>query len=86
MNDLRITTIRAIHDAMALRGLESGDGGFIRTADPETYMDATRLRLAREVAKHLPAGATVLNADRIAERIETVVDWLRAAGSPAHDG
>lgn len=83
MQDLRITTIRAIHDAMALRGLENGDGGFIRTADPETYMDDTRLRLAREVVRHLPHGASVLDVDTLAARIEPVVEAVMLRTSPA---
>jgi len=86
MTTVRELTIRAIHDALSLRGLEDGGGGFIRTTEPVCYMDAERMRLAREVAKHLPAGATVLDADRLAERIETVVETLRAATSPAHGG
>lgn len=73
MNDTRITTIRAIHDALALRGLECGDGGFIRTADPVCYMGAERLRLAREVLKHLPAGASVLDANALANGMEPMI-------------
>lgn len=82
MTDLRILTVRAIHDAMALRGLESGDGGFIRTADPDTYMDEMRLRLAREVVKHLPVGGSVLDAAEIADRIQPVIEavMMRSAG------
>lgn len=86
MTDLRITTIKAIHDAMALRGLENGDGGFIRTADPQCYMDALRLRLAREVVKHLPAGASVLDAATLADRIEPVVEAVMMRTSPARSG
>lgn len=73
MNDTRITTIRAIHDALALRGLECGDGGFIRTADPVCYMGTERLRLAREVLKHLPAGASVLDANALANGMEPMI-------------
>lgn len=73
MTTLRITTIRAIHDALALRGLECGDGGFIRTADPVCYMDAGRLALAREAIKHLPAGASVLDAEALADGIEPMI-------------
>ena len=86
MHQIRQLTIRAIYDALALRGLEDGGGGFIRTTEPVCYMDAERLRLARAVAKHLPAGATVLDADRLAERIEGIVETLWAATSPARDG
>lgn len=82
MSDLRITTIRAIHDALALRGLEHGDGGFIRTAEPICYMDASRLALAREVVKHLPPGASVLNAASVAERLEPVVEAVMMRTSP----
>lgn len=85
MHHIRQLTIRAIHDALSLRGLEDGGGCFIRTSAPADYMDAERLRLARAVAKHLPPGATVLDADRLAERIATVVAVLRAAASPARD-
>lgn len=73
MDDVRIMTIRAIHDALALRGLEHGDGGFIRTSDPTCYMDAPRLAMAREAVKHLPAGTSVLDADGLAERIEPMI-------------
>ena len=73
MTELRIATIRAIHDAMALRGLEDGGGGVIRTSDPQIYMSESRLRLAREAARHLPTGATVLDADRIADHIEPMI-------------
>jgi hypothetical protein len=85
MHQIRQLTIRAIHDALSLRGLEDGGGGFIRTSVPADYMTPERLRLAREVAKHLPDGATVLDADRLAERIEGIVETLRAAASPARD-
>jgi len=73
MNDLRITTIRAIHDALAIRGLVPGDGGVIRTASPELYMSEERLRLAREVLRHIPAGATATGLDELASKIEPVV-------------
>lgn len=84
MTTLRFTTIRAIHDAMALRGLEHGDGGFIRTADPQCYMDANRLALAREVVKHLSAGTSVLDVASMAERLEPVVEavMMRTSAAP----
>ena len=82
MNNIRTATIRAIYDAMALRGLESGDGGFIRSADPECYMDPTRLRLAREVVRHLPVGASLLDAETLADRIEPVVEAVMMRTSP----
>lgn len=76
MNDLRITTIRAIHDALALRGPEHGGGGIVRTALPEVYMSEDRLRLAREVLRHIPAGATATNVDELAAKVEPVVARL----------
>ena len=70
MNQLRIATIRAIHDALALRGPD-GSGGFVRTASPELYMDEGRLRLAREVLRHIPKGR--VDVEKIADKIEPVV-------------
>jgi hypothetical protein len=58
MPDILTITTQAVHDALALRGLEHGGGGIVRTAAPEHYMAGERLRLAREVLRHLPAGAT----------------------------
>jgi len=77
MNDIRTATIRAIHDALSLRGLEHGGGGFIRTSTPDTYMDVERLRLAREVLRHLPAGVSLTNAEQFAEQLSPIV--LRTA-------
>jgi hypothetical protein len=67
--------LQAVHDALAIIG--AGDGtGFIRTADPGQYMDAERLRLAREVAKQLPTGTTAANAAAAAEQLEPVIRAL----------
>lgn len=82
MMNARTLTTRAIFDALALRGLESGDGGFIRSADPTCYMDPQRLRLAREAVKHLPAGASVLDVDRLADGIEPMIRAMIAP--PSH--
>lgn len=73
MDDLRIATIRAIHDALALRGLEEGGGGLLRTAEPALYMSEDRLRLAREVLRLLPTGASILNAERLADELAPAV-------------
>ena len=70
VTELRIATIRAIHDALSLRGLDDG-GGFLRTASPELYMDEGRLRLAREVLRLIPMGA--VNVESLADKIEPVV-------------
>ncbi len=81
MNDLRIATVRAIHDALALRGL-TGDGGFIRTAAPEAYMTAARLRLAREVLGHLPADADDRDVDELVEQVGPIVSRYVARTTP----
>ena len=81
MNDVRTTTLQAIYDALALRG-PSESGGFIRTAATEQYMDAERLRLAREVSAVLPKTATVAGAEQFIEQLVPVV--LRTT-RPAHE-
>lgn len=81
MNDLRITTIRAIHDALALRGPDAG-GGFVRTAPPELYMNEARLRLAREVLRRLPADASASNVNRLADELTEVVARSMKAPTP----
>ena len=73
MNDLRITTIRAIHDALAIRGPEHGGAGIVRTALPEVYMSEERLRLAREVLRHISGDTTVTNAEQLVAKIEPIV-------------
>lgn len=73
MNDLRITTVRAIHDALALRGPDPAGGGYVRTSSPELYMDEARLRLARDVLRHLPARASASNVERLADELTEVV-------------
>jgi hypothetical protein len=83
MNDVRTATLRAIHDALALRGLDHGGGGFIRTAAPHDYMDGDRLRLAREVLRHLPAGSSVANAGTLVEQLmPVVIRTAKPADSP----
>ena len=73
MMQIRSITLQAIHDALALRGLEDGGGGFIRTTAGGEYMDPERLRLAREVIDHLPRTATVSGADSLVEQLVHVV-------------
>lgn len=73
MTQVRVTTLRAIHDALALRGLDASGGGFVRTAAPELYMDAERLRLAHEVLRVLPASATTDNAPALVDAITPFV-------------
>lgn len=73
MTDIRTATICAIHDALALRG-PSGDGtGFMRAAAPGDYMTPERLRLAREVARYLPATATRDSASQFVDSIAPIV-------------
>lgn len=60
--------VQAVRDALALRGLEGGDG-FMTTADPRTYMSPERLTAAREVLRLLPPGASIATADEIANEI-----------------
>jgi hypothetical protein len=76
MSDIRTITTQAVHDALALRGLEDGGGGFIRTASPVEYMGAERLRLARELLRHLPAGASLAGAHKLVEQLLPVVSSL----------
>lgn len=73
MTDLRTITTRAIHDAFAIRGLEHGGGGLIRTASPETYMNEGRLRLAREVLRHLPPGTATTGVDRLVDKLAPLI-------------
>ena len=40
---------------------------------PSDYMTEHRLRLARVAAKHLPAGASTLDVERLADTIEPVI-------------
>jgi hypothetical protein len=68
-------TVRAIHDALALAG-PGESGGYIRTSEVETYMDQSRLRLAREVAKSLPPGTTYATADAVAVKLAPMVRSL----------
>ena len=67
--------IQAVHDALALVGATDGTG-FMRTSEPRQYMDAERLRLAKEVAKKLPAGATAAEAMALADKLEPVIRAL----------
>ncbi len=83
MPDIRTVTTQAVHDALALRGLEDGGGGFIRTAAPAEYMAAARLRLAREVCRHLPAGASVANVNTLVEQMLPLVSKLGSSPEPA---
>ncbi len=83
MNDIRITTIRAIHDALALRGPDGG-GGFVRTTTPELYMDEARLRLAHDVLKQLPAEASASNVEKLADKlVGFVADSMKATPGDA---
>jgi hypothetical protein len=80
MNDIRTVTTQAVHDALALRGLEDGGGGFIRTSAPAEYMAGDRLRLAREVLRHLPAGASFAGSRKLVEEMLPVVSSLYRIG------
>lgn len=71
-DDIRTATVTAIHDALAIRGQARGRG-LIRTAAPETYMSPERLRLAKEIARHLPHGATVDNVGTFIEEMAAIV-------------
>ena len=73
MPDIRAITSQAVHDALALRGLEDGGGGFIRTASPSDYMGADRLRLARQLVPHLPPGASVTFIEKLVQQLLPVV-------------
>lgn len=81
MPDIRTATLAAIHDALALRG-PTGDDGFIRTASPVEYMGRERLRLAREVARALPATATASNAPQFVDRFVALVIRCQAMTEP----
>lgn len=80
MSDIRTVTSQAVHDALALRGLEDGGGGYIRTSTPVAYMGAERLRLAREVVRQLPAGALVTSIEQLVEKMLPVVSRLCQSG------
>lgn len=73
MFDIHTITTQAIHDALALRGLEHGGGGMIRTAAPEQYMAGDRLRLAREVLRHLPAGTRISAVPQLVPKMMPIV-------------
>lgn len=81
METVRTITTRALHDALALRGLEPGGGGFIRTTPPEFYMGAERLRLARAVADHLPATVSTAGITTLVEQLVPVVARAMKAGT-----
>jgi hypothetical protein len=87
MTDLRTITTQAIQDALAIRGLEDGGGGVIRSATPETYMDQPRLRLAREVLRYLPAGTTITGIASLVDKLSPVVSRAmqatKVAANPA---
>lgn len=48
MSGLDSLASRAVLDALALAGPDESGAGFIRTSSPAAYLDAERLRLARE--------------------------------------
>jgi hypothetical protein len=48
VSNLESLTTQAILDALALSGPDETGVGFIRTSPPVAYLDADRLRLARE--------------------------------------
>ncbi len=73
MTNIHNATLEAIHDAISLRGLTGDGGGFIRTTPAEAYMSPARLAIAREVARYLPADATVDNAAVFVDRLAEVV-------------
>ncbi len=87
MNDVRTITTRALHDALAIRGIE-GTGGFIRTTPPEFYMSADRLRLARAVAEHLPSTVSPNGMATLVEQLVPVVAraMRSATTTPAPSG
>ena len=73
VEDIRTITSRALHDALAIRGLKSGESGFIRTAPPELYMSAERLRLARVAIEHLPENASTMRMAMLVDQLVPVV-------------
>lgn len=82
MPDIRTATLAAIHDALTLRG-PTGDAGFIRTATAGDYMTPERLRLAREIARTLPATATASNAAQFVDQFVAIVVRCQAMNMPA---
>jgi len=72
MVDIHLITSQAIHDALALRGLEGGSG-FLRSAQPADYMSRERLRLAQEVLHHLPAGTRLTGIEQLVEQLLPIV-------------
>lgn len=87
MLDVRTITTRALHDALAIRGLEAGGGGFMRTTPPEFYMSADRLRLAQAVAKHLPSTVSPAGMTTLVEQLVPVVSRaMRDGVAPGPSG
>jgi hypothetical protein len=80
MQTIHDISLQAVRDAMTLKG-PSEAGGFMCTAHPSDYMTADRLRLAREAVKHLPDGAGMHDADRIATLIEPIIRAMLAGVS-----
>lgn len=85
MEDIRTITSRALHDALAIRGLESGAGGFIRTTPAEFYMSDDRLRLARAVAEHLPATVSPTGMAKLVDQLVPVVSRAMSAATARTD-
>lgn len=79
MPDIRVTTCLAIEDALALRGLDGEGKGLIRTASPETYMSAERLRVARAVLRHLPRTVPTTSMASLIDRLVPVVSRMAEA-------
>ena len=79
MQTIHAITVQAVRDAMTLQGPTEA-GGFITTSVPQDYMSPDRLRLAREVVKHLPPGAGLHDANRIATDIEPIIRAMLAVG------
>lgn len=83
MNDIGTTTLQAIHDALALRGIQPAGGGFMRTASPTTYMDRNRHRIAEEVARSLPKEVDHANAPLFVKQMAAIVMKFKAAAPAA---
>lgn len=69
MNECHAIAVQAIRDALAIKGLEDGGGGFMVGADPRIYMSPARLTLAKAAARMLPAGARMSDVHELARDI-----------------
>jgi hypothetical protein len=69
MNESHAIAVQALRDALAIKGLEDGGGGFVTGAHPRDYMSPARLTLAKAAARMLPPGASMSQVHELARDI-----------------